>query len=275
MTTGVEDEAQLDRLLGVIFDRYHYDFRAYARASLRRRVVAALARLNVPTIEALTQRITNDARAFGELLPWFTVQLSDMFRDPEYFKFFREQIVPILRTYPSRKLWVAGCSTGEEAYSFAILLREEQLLDRTLIYATDIYEASLRTAAAGVYDLDRMKTFTENHKKSGAKTSLSEHFTTTPHGAMFDKDLKDHIVFADHSLATDAVFAEVQVVSCRNVLIYFTAQLQERALGLFKGALVRHGWMGLGPKETIEFSKYRPDFLPHPYRWYEKKAVTV
>ncbi|HEY4059875.1 MAG TPA: CheR family methyltransferase, partial [Kofleriaceae bacterium] len=161
MSDSVEDEAQLDRLLGVIFDRYHYDFRNYARASLRRRVVAALGRLNVPSIDALTVRITDDAKTFGELLPWFTVQLSDMFRDPEYFKFFREQVVPVLRTYPSRKLWVAGCSTGEEAYSFAILLREEQLLDRTLIYATDIYEASLRTAAAGVYDLDRMKTFTE------------------------------------------------------------------------------------------------------------------
>jgi chemotaxis protein methyltransferase CheR len=274
MTTGAEDDAQLDRLLGVIFEKYHYDFRNYARASLRRRVVAALARLNVPDIAALTQRITDQPRAFGELLPWFTVQLSDMFRDPDYFKFFREQIVPVLRTYPSRKLWVAGCSTGEEAYSFAILLREENLLDRTLIYATDIYEASLRTAGAGVYDLDRMRTFTENHKRSGAKTSLSEHFTTTPHGAMFDKDLRDHIVFADHSLATDAVFAEVQVVSCRNVLIYFTAALQERALGLFHESLVRHGWLGLGPKETIEFSAQRPHFLPHPQRWFEKKAAS-
>ncbi|CAN5886412.1 chemotaxis protein CheR [soil metagenome] len=275
MTTGAEDEAQLDHLLGVIYERYHYDFRNYARASLRRRVVAALTRVNVPTIAELTKRISTDPRAFGELLPWFTVQLSDMFRDPEYFKFFREQVVPMLRTYPSRKLWIAGCSTGEEAYSFAILLREEKLLDRTLIYATDIYEASLRTAAAGVYDLDRLRTFTENHRKSGAKTSLAEHFATTAHGAMFDKDLKDHIVFADHSLATDAVFAEVQVVSCRNVLIYFTAQLQEHALGLFNGSLVRHGWLGLGPKETIEFSRYRPNFLPHPWRWYEKKPVTL
>ncbi len=268
-----QDETELDELLAMIFERYHYDFRAYARASLRRRVTAALGRIGVASVKELTARITNDGRAFGELLPWFTVQLSDLFRDPEYFAHFREHIVPVLRTYPSRKLWVAGCSTGEEAYSFAIILREEQLLERTLIYATDIYAQSLRTAEAGVYDLDRMRTFSENHRKSGGKTSLSEHYSTTPHGAMFDKSLREHIVFADHSLATDAVFAEVHVVSCRNVLIYFAASLQNRALGLFNDALVRHGWLGLGPKETIEFSPERHHFVPHPHRWYEKREA--
>lgn len=269
----IEDEAQLDRLLEIIYERYHYDFRSYARASLRRRVGAAIGRLGMATVGELTDRIANDARAFGDLLSWFTVQLSDLFRDPEYFAYFREHIVPVLRTYPSRKLWVAGCSTGEEAYSLAIMLREEALLDRTLIYATDIYEQSLRTAAAGVYDLDRMRQFSENHRKAGGKGSLSEHYTTTPHGALFDKTLRDHIVFADHSLATDAVFAEVQVVSCRNVLIYFATALQNRALGLFCDSLVRHGWLGLGPKETIEFSPEKAHFQPHPQRWYEKREA--
>jgi chemotaxis protein methyltransferase CheR len=267
----VEADAELDALLAVIFERYHYDFRAYARASLRRRVTAALGRIGVASVGELTERIADDGHAFGQLLPWFTVQLSDLFRDPDYFAHFREHIVPVLRTYPSRKLWVAGCSTGEEAYSFAIILREEQLLDRTLIYATDIYERSLRTAEAGVYDLDRMRTFSENHRKSGGKTSLSEHYTTTSHGAMFDKGLREHIVFADHSLATDAVFAEVHVVSCRNVLIYFASSLQNRALGLFSDALVRHGWLGLGPKETIEFSPERHHFVGHSHRWYQKR----
>lgn len=274
MTTGVESEEELDRLLGVIFERYHYDFRSYARASLRRRVASALARMRMGTVRELALRIATDARAFGELLPWFTVQVSDLFRDPEYFAYFRQHAVPMLRTFPSRKLWVAGCSTGEEAYSFAILLREEELLDRTLIYATDIYETSLRAAEAGVYELDRMRSFSENHRKSGAKTSLSEHYATTPHGAMFDKTLRDHIVFADHSLATDAVFGEMQVVSCRNVLIYFTAELQNRALRLFHDSLVRHGWLGLGPKETLEFSPLRTDFVQHPNRWYEKRPDT-
>jgi chemotaxis protein methyltransferase CheR len=268
-------DPELDALLAVIFERYHYDFRQYARASLRRRVTAALGRLRVASVGELTDQIGTDGVAFGALLPWFTVQLSDLFRDPSYFAHFREHVVPVLRTFPSRKIWVAGCSTGEEAYSFAIILREEELLERTLIYATDIYEQSLRTAQAGVYDLDRMRTFSENHRKSGGKTSLSEHYSTTPHGAMFNKSLRDHIVFADHSLATDAVFAEVHVVSCRNVLIYFAAELQNRALGLFSDALVRHGWLGLGPKETIEFSPLRHQYVAHAERWYEKRPGEV
>jgi chemotaxis protein methyltransferase CheR len=268
--TAADDDA-LDGLLESIFERYHYDFRGYARASLRRRVRAALARFQLATVEALAERVARDPAAFGELLQWFTVQLSDLFRDPAYFKSFREQIVPLLRTYPSRKLWVAGCSTGEEAYSFAILLREEALLDRTLIYATDIYEPSLRLAEAGIYALDRMRAFSENHRASGARTSLSEHYSTSPHGAVFDRELREHIVFADHSLATDAVFAEVHVVSCRNVLIYFSAELQNRAIGLFRDALVRNGWLGLGPKETLDFTAHRAAFTEHPERWFEKR----
>lgn len=270
--SALERETELDALLATIFERYHYDFRAYARASLRRRVTAALGRMHIGSIPELTARIASDPQAFGELLPWFTVQLSDLFRDPDYFAYFREHIVPLLRTYPSRKIWVAGCSTGEEAYSFAIILREENLLDRTLIYATDIYAQSLRTAEAGVYDLDRMRTFSENHRKSGGKTSLSEHYSTTPYGAMFDKGLRDRIVFADHSLATDAVFAEVHVVSCRNVLIYFASDLQNRVLRLFSDSLVRNGWLGLGPKETLEFSPERHHFTSHPQRWFEKRG---
>lgn len=270
---GLEDEAELDALLAVIYEHYHYDFRGYARASLRRRVTAAMGRLGAESVTEVKRRISDDPRAFAELLPWFTVQLSDLFRDPAYFRFFREQIVPVLRTYPSRKLWVAGCSTGEEAYSFAIILREEQLLDRTLIYATDIYEQSLRTAQSGIYDLDRMRTFTENHRLAGGTTSLSEHYSTSPQGAMFDKDLRDHIVFADHSLATDEVFAEVHAVSCRNVLIYFATALQNRALSLFHGSLVRGGWLGLGPKETLEFSTERDHFSAHAERWYQQREA--
>ena len=268
----MSDEAALDALLATIFARYHYDFRGYARASLHRRVGNAMARLRVDTVGALRERIADDPRAFGELLPWFTVQLSDLFRDPDYFRYFRQQIVPVLRTYPSRKLWVAGCSTGEEAYSFAIVLAEEGLLDRTLIYATDIFGQSLRTAEAGIYDLDRMRAFSENHRRSGATRSLSEHYTTSEHGALFDRALRDHIVFADHSLATDTVFAECHVVSCRNVLIYFNHVLQDRALGLFRDALVRHGWLGLGPKETVDFSAHRRAFVHLEQRWYQHEV---
>ena len=168
--------------------------------------------------------------------------------------------MPLLRTYPSLKVWVAGCSTGEEAYSLAILLREEGLLERTLIYATDINPQALQKAEAGVYDVDRIAGFTENHRKSGARSSLSDYYTAAYGRAVFDKSLKQHIVFSDHSLATDSVFAEVQLVSCRNVLIYFDRELQDRALGLFRDALCRKGFLGLGAKESLRFSPHADAF---------------
>lgn len=265
------DDGELDALLATIFDHYHYDFRGYARASLRRRVGNAVSQLRTGSVPALREQIIGDARAFGQLLPWFTVQVSDLFRDPSFFLRFRTEVVPMLRTYPSRKLWVAGCSTGEEAYSFAIILAEEGLLERTRIYATDIYEPSLQTARAGVYELDRMRTFTENHRLAGGTQSLSQYYATGPTGAVFERSLRDHITFADHSLATDAVFAECEVVSCRNVLIYFAADLQNHALGLFDEALVRGGWLGLGPKETIDFSPLKGGYHHTGERWYRKR----
>jgi chemotaxis protein methyltransferase CheR len=268
------DDHELDALLETIFERYHYDFRSYARASLRRRSARAMETLGARSIVQLRELVATDATAFGRLLPWFTVQLSDLFRDPSYFRTFREQIVPMLRTYPSRKLWVAGCSTGEEAYSFAIILQEEGLLERTQIYATDIYADSLRVAQAGVYDLDRMRQFSENHQKTGATCSLSELYTTSAHGAaVFDRSLRERIVFADHSLATDNVFAEMHVVSCRNVLIYYDKVLQNRAVKLFHDSLVRHGYLGLGPKESLEFTDLYGAFDAMPERWYRKRDL--
>jgi chemotaxis protein methyltransferase CheR len=189
------------------------------------------------------------------------VQVSEMFRDPGYFRALRRQVVPLLRTYPSLKVWVAGCSSGEEAYSLAILLREEGLLARTLIYATDINPQSLQKAASGVYDVQRIAGFTANHHRSGARDSLSEYYTAAYGRAVFDKSLRDHIVFSDHSLATDSVFAEVQLVSCRNVLIYFNRALQDRALGLFHDALCRGGFLGIGSKESMRFSPLADGFV--------------
>lgn len=270
--TDVE-HADLEALLETIYDRYHYDFRGYGRASLRRRATSAMATLGVANVRELTLRLVADETTFPRLLPWFTVQLSDLFRDPTYFRYFREHVVPWLRTYPTLKLWVAGCSTGEEAYSFAIILAEEGLLGRSLIYATDIYAPSLRIAEAGAYNLDRMRTFSENHRETGARCALSEHYTAGAHGALFDRGLRARIVFADHSLATDAVFAAVHVVSCRNVLIYFRPELQDRALGLFHEALVHHGWLGLGPKETVEFSTLSTSFAHRAERWYVKQGA--
>ncbi len=220
-------------LIDAIYQLYHYDFRDYAAASLRRRLTTALGRFRCATLSQLQDRVMHEPDVFSALLDYLTVQVSEMFRDPSYFRALREHVVPLLRTYPSLKVWVAGCSAGEEAYSLAILLREEGLLSRTLIYATDINPHTLQKAEAGIYPVDRIAGFTVNHRESGASTSLSDYYTAAYGRAVFDKSLKDHIVFSDHSLATDSVFAEVQLVSCRNVLIYFNRELQDRALALF------------------------------------------
>jgi chemotaxis protein methyltransferase CheR len=247
-------------LIEAIFLKYHYDFRHYADASLKRRVRAAMVRLGCETISRLQDRILRDAGAFADVLDLLTVPVSEMFRDPEYFRALRQLVVPVLRTYPSLKVWVAGCSTGEEAYSMAILLREESLLDRALIYATDINPRSLQQAADGVYAIDRVAGFTENHRRSGAPTSLSDYYTAAYGRAVLDASLRRHIVFSDHSLATDSVFAEVQLVSCRNVLIYFQRPLQDRAVGLFGDALCRRGFLGIGAKESLRGSAHEATF---------------
>jgi chemotaxis protein methyltransferase CheR len=206
------------------------------------------------------------------MLQYFTVQVSDMFRDPAYFRTVRERVVPILRTYPYVKLWVAGCSTGEEAWSYAILLREEGLLERALIYATDINPAALRTADAGIYSLDRIAGFSANYLAAGGTRSLSDYYTAAYGQAIFDKSLRAQMVFSDHSLATDTVFSEVELVSCRNVLIYFDRGLQARAIGLFHDALAPRGFLGIGSRETLRFSPHASafeEFAPGP-RIYRK-----
>jgi chemotaxis protein methyltransferase CheR len=265
-------EIELSLLLEAIFQRYRYDFRSYSMASLKRRISRAMSEFGCDTISGLQEKVLHDPLVFPKMLQYLTVQVSDMFRDPAYFRTLRERIVPLLKTYPSLKLWVAGCSTGEEVYSLAILLREEGLSERALIYATDINGEALRRAEAGVYPLDRVAAFTENHRLSGGRGSLSEYYTAAYGSAVFDRSLIKRVVFSDHSLATDHVFAEVQLVSCRNVLIYFDRQLQARAVGLFKDALVRRGFLGMGAKESLHGSVHAPDFsdFASGERWYQK-----
>ena len=234
-----------------------------------------MTRFGCATLSQLQDKLLHDPATFPALLDYLTVQVSEMFRDPSYFKALREEVVPVLRTYPSLKLWVAGCSTGEEAYSLAILLREEGLLDRSLIYATDINPHALRRAEEGVYELERIAAFTTNHQQAGARSSLSDYYVAAYGRAVFDKSLRRHIVFSDHSLATDSVFAEVQLVSCRNVLIYFDRSLQDRALGLFRDALCRRGFLGLGSKESLRFSAAANAFdeFARDDRIFQKKAA--
>jgi chemotaxis protein methyltransferase CheR len=273
MIASDADDAELDALLAEVHAVYQYDFRGYARASLRRRVRAAQDQLGGASLTAIGRQLRTDPEVFAILLSQMVVPVSDLFRDPEYFRYFRREIVPVLRTYPTRKLWVAGCASGEEAYAFAILLREESLLDRTIIYATDISPACLRAAASGIYPIDRAPAFTANHARSGAVVSLSAHYTSGYEAIAFHRELRQAIVFADHSLATDQVFAEVQVVSCRNVLIYFGRALQDRALGLFADALSHRGFLGLGPRETVELSAHAEAFAEEAgsLRWFRKR----
>lgn len=250
-----EGDAELARLLDAVYDVYHYDFRSYAEASLRRRLRAAMIHFECPTLSALRERVVREPALFAELLRFLTVQVSDMFRDPIYFRALREQVVPYLQTYPALKIWVAGCATGEEAYSIAIVLLEEGLLDRSLIYATDIHPESLRAAQDGVYAPDRFVRFSESYLAAGGRASLADYYVAAYDGAVMDRRLRNAIVFSDHSLATDSVFAEVQLVSCRNVLIYFEKQLQERALEVMADSVCRKGFLGLGLRETLRFSR--------------------
>ncbi len=257
---SVEEEIELGLLLEAIWQRYHYDFRGYSRGSLRRRMERARTRFGCDTLSALQARVLREPGMFAELMGFLTIQVSEMFRDPAYFRAIREQVVPHLRTFPSLKVWIAGCANGEEFYSLAILFREEGLEERTIFYCTDISPAALERAEAGVYELDRIPLFTANHRAAGGKGSLSDHYTAGYGRVMFDKSLRSRAVFAEHNLATDQVFAEAHLVSSRNVLIYFDRQLQDRALGLFGQSLVRGGFLGLGSKENLRFSTHADAF---------------
>lgn len=255
-----EFDIELPLLLEAIQLKYSYDFRRYATSSLKRRLEQALQNFGCRSLSALQERVLREPEVMRRLLAHLTVQVSEMFRDPSFYRALREKVVPYLRTYPSLKVWIPGCATGEEVYSLAILLREEGLLERTLIYATDINPEALRKAEAGIYELDRIADFSKAYCQAGGRASLSDYYTAGYDAVVFDKTLRESVLFSDHSLATDSVFAEVQLVSCRNVLIYFDRTLQDRAVALFRDALCRKGFLGLGAKETLAFSNQAAEF---------------
>ncbi|WP_263143968.1 CheR family methyltransferase [Pseudomonas sp. RIT-PI-AD] len=255
-------EIELRLLIEAIYLKYSYDFRDYSGASLKRRVLHALNQFDCKTISALQERVLHEPQTFMQLLQYLTIPVSEMFRDPTYFLALRQQVIPVLRTYPSLKIWIAGCSTGEEVYSMAILLKEEGLLERSILYATDINPHSLERARQGIFSLDNIRGYTENYQKAGGRQSLSDYYIAAYDGALFDKALRERVTFADHSLATDSVFAETHLISCRNVLIYFNKKLQNRAFGLFHESLCHRGFLGLGSKESLDFSAYATSFEP-------------
>ncbi len=251
---------ETDLLLEAVYRFYGFDFREYARPSLRRRLARRLTLEGLPTLSALQERLLHDHDCMERLLLDLSINVTAMFRDPSFFRVFRVKVVPLLRTYPFIRIWNAGCSTGEETYSLAILLREEGLYDRTRIYATDINEAVLVQARQALFPLEKMQEYTENYLASGGTRAFSEYYVAAYEGAQFDRSLGDNIVFARHNLATDRSFNEFQVVICRNVMIYFDMSLQNRVHDLFYESLQRLGVLALGPKESLAFTSHADDY---------------
>jgi len=252
------ERIEIELLLEGVFRHYGFDFRSYAYASIRRRLWKRIEAEGLSSISELQTLVLHNPDAMERLLLDLSVSVTAMFRDPGFYQVFRSDVVPLLRTYPFIRIWHAGCSTGEEVYSMAILLEEEDLLERTRIYATDINDAVLKQARAGIFPLNRMQEYTENYIRAGGKRSFSEYYTAKYDGALFSPSLSRNIVFSQHNLVTDRSFAEFTVIFCRNVLIYFDRALQDRVHSLFYDSLVMFGILALGSKESLRFSQYEP-----------------
>jgi chemotaxis protein methyltransferase CheR len=251
--TDTVEALELDLLLEAVFRLYGYDFRGYARASVRRRIANIMSQEEVPTISALQNKVLHDRGSWERFLNGISVNVSAMFRDPGFFLAFRRHAVPVLRTYPFIRIWQAGCSLGEEAYSLAILLEEEGLYDRSLIYATDINEVTLRQARDAIYPAELMQKYTQNYLSAGGQRSFSEYYTARYDFAILRPTLQRNIVFSQHNLVSDAPFNEFNVILCRNVMIYFNRGLQERTHQLFHDSLGTFGILGLGSRESLRF----------------------
>lgn len=254
------EEVEIKLLLEGVYLHYGYDFREYAPASLRRRLRDFARSEKLATLSQLQDRLLHDPACFERFIVALTVNVTAMFRDPSFYLAFRAKVVPMLKTYPFIRIWHAGCSTGEEVYSMAILLREEGIYERCRIYATDLNESVLKRAKDGIFPLQFMQGYIANYLKSGGKRSLSEYYTANYDNAIFRSSLKENIVFSQHNLVTDGSFNEFNVILCRNVLIYFNQALQNRVHNLFFESLVPFGILGLGHKETISYSPHEQHY---------------
>ena len=268
------DDLELTLLLEAVYRRYGFDFREYAPASLRRRVWRRVQAEGLTTISSLQDKLLHEPAAMERLLLDLSINVTAMFRDPTFYVALREKMVPLLRTYPFTRIWVAGCSTGEEVYSLAILLQEEEVYDRTRIYATDINDSVLDRARAGVFPLEKMREYTQNYIKAGGKRAFSEYYVAKYDGAQFQRSLVENVVFAQHNLVSDRSFNEFNVIVCRNVMIYFDRTLQDRVHRLFFESLVTFGLLALGAKESIRFSPFADAYeeLDTEERLYRKVA---
>jgi len=268
------EQLEIDLLLEAVFRRYGFDFREYAQASLKRRLYRRMHAEGLSTLTELHARLLHDPPVMERLLVDLSISVTAMFRDPSLYVAFREKVVPVLRTYPFTRIWCAGCSTGEEVYSLAILLREEGLYDRTRIYATDINEHVLATAREGVFPLERMQQYTQNYLRAGGKGDFSEYYVAAYDNVRFMRELTENVVFAQHNLAMDRSFNEFNVILCRNVMIYFDKALQNRVHQLFYESLDTFGILVLGHKESIAFSPFteRYEAIDEAERIYRKIA---
>lgn len=266
----LEDEngpIERELLLRGIYLKYGYDFTHYAENSMRRRIDAITHELKLKNPIEVLNLVLHNRRAFEDVLPQLTIGVSEMFRDPPFFRALREHVIPMLKTFPRLTIWSAGCASGEEVFSLAIVLQEEGLLERSTIFATDINPRALRAAREGIYPADEMKQNTRNYIAAGGRAAFNNYYTADYGFVKMDKALLKNVVFTDHNLATDGVFTECQLILCRNVLIYFDTVLQERALDLFMGSLHPRGFLGLGSKESLRFTSYAGDFEVIDERW--------
>jgi chemotaxis protein methyltransferase CheR len=251
---------ELQLLTEAVFRRYGLDFRNYATASLRRRIRLAMHEERAATISGLTDRLLHDPPAMERLLLRLSINVTAMFRDPGFFLALRHKILPHLRSYPFVRIWHAGCSTGEEVYSMAILLQEEGLYDRCRIYATDMNEVALQRARDGIVALDGMQEYSTNYLRAGGHGSLSDYYTANYGHAIFRQALRKNLVFSQHNLVTDGSFNEFNLILCRNVMIYFNDQLQNRVHDLLYTSLRRYGVLALGRKEALRGTPHERDY---------------
>lgn len=260
---GSESEKiEIDLLLAGILNRYGYDFTHYSRASLKRRLERAMAQAKLTRFTELLDHVLHDERYFDEFLKSMSVTVTEMFRDPPFYQAVRETIIPILKTYPFAKIWHAGCATGEEVYSMAVLLHEEGFLDRTRLYATDFNKHSLEVATRGIYPTRHMAVYAENYKEAGGKHAFDNYYNDGYELAKFKDFLKERITFSYHNLVTDGVFGEMNVICCRNVMIYFDKILQDQVLLKFTESLRHGGFLCLGNKESLNFTSVQPYYEP-------------
>ena len=267
------ENIEIELFLQAIHLKFGYDFRNYGKAHIKRRVRHRLSVSDFKNVSELIHKILYDPVFYQEILQDLSITVTEMFRDPEFYLAVRKEVVALLKTYPFIKIWHAGCATGEEVYSMAILLKEEGLLKRSQIYATDFNQIALQKARNGIYPIGRIKEYTQNYQKSGGKASFSDYYNARYESVILNESLKDNIVFADHNLVTDGVFGEMNLVICRNVMIYFDKELQNRVIKLFYESLVPGGFLCLGSKESLRFTEiaHKFDVTTEKQKIYRKK----